>query len=617
MMTNRPVCTLVVLALSLCHAAYPQSDRVKALQAGMQQTFDKLQHDFSKDPENVSVRDLSNGAFFLLATNGDAYRAESLFHRVLSLQKMDRSAEDYGTLPWKFDNADVNDANAIEFGTQAWGPILLGYRDRLSPDLLHDIKPHAEAALVALQRHNPPVSYTNIYLMNTVNTLLLADVAGDTTQYNRGLDQLHQEVAYIQTNGIHEFDSPTYYATDLNSLLMGYRFARREEVRAQFKALLNYFWEDIAARYNPAVPGHLAGAHSRDYDFLRGLGGLEDYLYLDKVLDTKPFQAVDLEKVYLLANALAENGYHPDERALRSTHLRERIVLERWDEDPGRLSYTYLTPDFSIGVANGDYGPQDKLFNFEFASNDLNEPEITIVPDTLDAPYGLEKQTDKSGHAKPHHIPLHPSVVQDRGTILLLLDLDPSREKNASSMATNILFPVKAEEILLDGKSVDVSSPSSRAASLNNVLALRQGNACFAARFFHVDAADGITPKFELRAEADGLGKGAARLVVYHSSGSQLPATKHLHVGLLLRSTSCTSSEGLKTFSADLRHAHIDDHSNDELWEVKVAIADSSLEIAENISKHKTAYARANGRPFVAEGFSVNGERYTLSDTLR
>jgi hypothetical protein len=73
----------------------------------------------------------------------------------------------------------------------------------------------------------------------------------------------------------------------------------------------------------------------------------------------------------------------------------------------------------------------------------------------------------------------------------------------------------------------------------------------------------------------------------------------------------------LESLSADLRHARIDDRSNEELWEVKTSIAGSVLEIAEDVSKRKTAYARTNSRPFLAEGFTVNDERQILQETLR
>ncbi|WP_348759966.1 hypothetical protein [Candidatus Methylocalor cossyra] len=53
---------------------------------------------------------------------------------------------------------------------------------------------------------------------------------------------------------------------------------------------------------------------------------------------------------------------------------------------------------------------------------------ITIYPDRYDSPYGLQLHYGRDGHRKPEHVALHPLGVQDRGTLLEMLDLDPSAE---------------------------------------------------------------------------------------------------------------------------------------------------------------------------------------------
>ena len=77
-------------------------------------------------------------------------------------------------------------------------------------------------------------------------------------------------------------------------------------------------------------------------------------------------------------------------------------------------------------------------------------PVISIVPDTLDSPYGKIKIHGKDGHNKPKHPPLHASVVQSRGEVLGLLDLDPHHEKELGSFATNVVFPTAVDFVLLD-----------------------------------------------------------------------------------------------------------------------------------------------------------------------
>ena len=141
--------------------------------------------------------------------------AESLLRLVFKDQNMDPQSPGYGTMDWVLNSKEIKDANAIDFGTMSWGPIFLGHGDELSGGFKQEAQAHIKAALVALQNHHMPVSYTNIFLMNTVDTLLLSEVVNDTAQHQRALAQLDTWIDYTQKSGIHEFDSPTYYATDL------------------------------------------------------------------------------------------------------------------------------------------------------------------------------------------------------------------------------------------------------------------------------------------------------------------------------------------------------------------------------------------------------------------
>src|ERR1019366_1521255 len=90
--------------------------------------------------------------------------------------------------------------------------------------------------------------------------------------------------------------------------------------------------------------------------------------------------------------------------------LPQRVVTAKTMEDADRDRYNFVTPDFSIGSTTGDHSPQDKLINIEFATAKEGFASITVVPDTLDEPYGKSKKPDRSGHSKPFHLPLHPTT---------------------------------------------------------------------------------------------------------------------------------------------------------------------------------------------------------------
>ena len=154
--------------------------------------------------------------------------------------------------------------------------------------------------------------------------------------------------------GIHEFDSPTYYAVDLNSLGLGYLDAKRPEARARFKAVLDYFWSDMALN---CFQGHLAGPHSRTYDFLHNTRGIDVYLYAEGLRREPLTEKLDLEMTYL-AVTLTEKGYHPDAGILALASLPDRVIRQRWDSQAGADRYHYVTKDFAIGSTSGNYGPQ-------------------------------------------------------------------------------------------------------------------------------------------------------------------------------------------------------------------------------------------------------------------
>src|SRR5581483_1885277 len=432
-----------------------------------------------------------------------------------------------GAVPWQVGHPEINDANAIEFACQSVGPMLLHYGHSLSPAFRQEMRPHIRAAFTAMRNHKVPVSYTNIFLMKTVNLMLMGESIGDDEAASDGYSMLDQWIEYTEQNGIHEFDSPTYYSVDLNSLNMGLRFAKRPEIRGKFRAILDYFWTDIAANYF-AGRQDLSGAHSRDYDFLAGNGRLLLHAWLDGLRDAPYTEKPDMEMVYVLENALAD-GYRPGAKILELAETPERIVVSRWDVKPERVRYNYVTPGFAMGHANGDYNAQDKMISVELASGKDNFPAITVVPDANDQPYGKVKSKDRSGHNKPTHLPLHPKIVQEKAMLRAVLNL----EKLTPESALNIVLPAKADRIVLDGEVIQANQPFEKAGGPASVVGVREGNVAVAIRIFH---ADGAEPKFVLKADGESLRWGAARYAVYPRSHD-----KNVRIGMVMIAAACGS----------------------------------------------------------------------------
>jgi hypothetical protein len=601
----------VILLAAAAASAPDHATRIDYLRNGLEKTLSSLEVKAAKSGASISTRDLTNGAMAEVMLRGDGKRAADLLRLAFNTQQMDPHAGRFGMLPWETANPTISDLNAIEFGTQSMGPLLLHYKDKLPAGFVDELLPHLRAAFVALDQHEVKVSYTNIFLMKTVNMILIAEAIKDRETEAKGRKQLDDWIDYTRHAGIHEFDSPTYYSADLNSVFMGYLYATDADLRAKFKSILDYFWTDICANFF-AGRDKDSGPYSRDYDFLTGHGGLQIQTYLMGFSNDPSPQALDLEKIYMLENEL-NHGYHPGAEIAALAHKPDRVIESKYDLEPNRDRYNYVTRDFSIGSASGEYNAQDKFINIELASQkDL--ADITIVPDKQDNPYGKLKTKDRSGHNKPTHIPPHATSVQDRGAMLTLLDLDPSHEGAVESLATNIVLPSDADSILLDGQAVETKAPFKKDASAKSTIAAREGNAITVLRIFEADATGGAQAHFALQGEKDGLRYHALRYTAYHYRGeSQKLADKHVRVGILAYTTTCNSEKQCAEAIERVKSAQIENQGKGHVWSVKARIGGTELAATRDLDRRAIVSREVNGKPFGAQyALSINGKPVEL-----
>jgi hypothetical protein len=592
-----------------------QPSRVAQVMAGIEQGLSSLAKSAAATTPQVDTRDLANGALATYLTGGNPAQAENFLRMEFAQQNMDATSSSYGMVPWRLNDASINDDNAIEFGTEAIGPILLHYGSSISSSLRSFLIPHIQAAFVALKNHDVPVSYTNIFLMNTTNAILMAEAIGDATEAELGYAQLDQWIAYTKLNGVHEYDSPTYYEVDLTSLYMGYLYAAHAETRAEYKQILDLFWSDIAVNFFPGSQ-RLSGAHSRDYDFLFSTGDLDVCTYLEGLKSSESTSDLSVAMSYLAENGMNPNGYHPDASIMALAQIPTRIIRQTWNPAPNNDRYSYMTPDFVMGSATQNYDAQDKLVSIDLASP-LNLPDITIVPDTFDAPYGIIKVVQSNGEDKQVHASLNPTIVQDHGSMLVLLDLDPNGQGSIGSFATNVILPSQAAEVTLDGKTVSTAAVFQTPAAVGSVVGLKAGNSAVAVRLFRADGAGGQQPNVVLKMDATGAKYNAARFVVYHYSGAAetLP-DKHVRVGLLLFVGAVSSDADFTALVDAAKQAPIQDDGGTTNWNVSATVGGTTLAAGRNLSKRTIMYRTVNGQAVTAEHLSVNGSLIgSLSET--
>jgi hypothetical protein len=597
-------------ALAAAPAAYP--DRLSLITTRIEQAADAFLARMQAPAPQPTVRELSAGALALLELGHGSTNAEKLLRRLFSLQDMDPQSPGYGTVPWQEGHPEIKDANAIEFTLLPVGLILLRHGQTLSENLKINALTHVRAGLAAIRRHKVRVTYSNICLMRTANLLLLGQAIGDPNAVAEGEAAFDAWLAFTRTNGVAEYNSPTYTPIQIDCLTLAHNFTTDLSLKARLKAALDFCWAGLAANYF-AGRQTMTAPSSRDYSFLFSDESVNYTYYLAGLRQTPPGRVFMSDEVRLWAVA-RQNGYRPSPEILALASLPERVVRSRFGAQPGQDRYVFLTPDFTIGSAGACYGPQDKPVCVELASaNRL--PVISFVADPFDAPFGLVRMTDRSGHRKPWHLQPLPVTVQEKGFLLALFDLAPGlKGREWTNLASNVLLPVKADRLWLDGHPVDTTRPFELSAGPDSIVAVREGKAAVAARLFAADACAGRAPIWQVK--YNGNAQGAGRLVVYHYRGSDRPLTESsVRAGLLLVAERCETDSDFAAFLDRTRQIQTRPRMEDGIWRVLAKHSSIELEAALDLKQKKIAARRVNGKDWQPEVFSVNGRNWA-AETL-
>ena len=601
-----------ILLIAALLAAPARADRQRStalFREAMQSQVARIEAEIRQPNPEPTSRDVVNAGLATMVLGGDPRRAEHFVRWAFERQVMDPKSPDFGTILWQVGHSEIRDANSIEFCMQPIGPLLLAYGKQLSPAFKRDLRPHLEAAFTAIRRHEVRVTYTNIFLMKATNLLLVGEAIGDAEAARDGQAALDRWVQHTREAGIGEFDSPNYYAVDLNSLVMGRLYAANAATRAQYRRILDFFWTDIAANYY-AGRGTLSGPHSRGYQFLSGHESVELYLFHEGLRREPAGEQPAIGRVYLLLNEIA-GGYHPPAEILKLASVPERVVRSRWRTEPGRDRYNYITPDFAIGSTNYHYGNHDKLIDVELG-RDPALPVAYIAPDTSDQPYGRLKSPDRSGHGKPYHLALNAASVQEKGAMLVLLDLDPSTQPPAPSLATNVVLPARGTSLWLDMDRVAAAAPFERAAEIGSVIGVRAGGAGLAVRVLSAEGARGRPPEVVLKADPAGLAEGVARLAIYHYRGSEAKIEEtHVRVALLLFAEKCGTEAALAALMRRAKETRVEERQDGNVWSVSARSGDLRLEAARDRNTRDIIYRRVNGAGLASFVLNVNGKDYS------
>ncbi len=388
----------------------------------------------------VGVRECVSLSLDSAAENWHPERIGPALAMALEMRDVDSTSRFYGNYRWRMDDPRVFDPNAVEFITSQAVLLRKHFADHLTPEARALLDQLLEHSILGIERHQVPITYTNIYLIKTWNLVALGETLQRPALTDTGYQMLDDWIAHTRANGITEYLSPTYYGVDLDALGLLARDAQRADGRAKATAALRYLWADIAANWYE--PGRrLGGAHSRDYDYLTGRGELDVHLSLAGWLDGTKLPTRTLARY---------SHWQPTEEFRKLALDLPRVVSQRWGSDDRHRADQYVGRKFSIGSAGASYASMDKPLVVNLPGGPAM-PQVSFFMDARGDAYGKTRVVSGGTHQKSLHlVPLIASAQRDAEVLMLAAD-DPKTRKaaklgdSATCLLSHIVLPAKCE----------------------------------------------------------------------------------------------------------------------------------------------------------------------------
>ena len=438
---------ILVLPIALS-AARPSPDPVRTRADG---TLRGLVRQAEGRDRSLSSVGLFAGAYNILRANVGLEKLDVLFDVAAELQDRNPDSRSYGNFRWYARDGFVMDYNAVDFCMQEGSLIARDYRDRLTAAQRAKFDRLCELAIEGSINHRVRSSYTNIALMNAVNLVLLGEAYGRADVLEAGVKRLDEFILNTAICGVCEYSSPTYTAVDLNCLHRLRQFARDKGVIDRAERLLRLFWSDVAASsFTPS--GRLAGAHSRDYDYLFGLGGVAAYLRAAGLAAPLPGKPETPPLPFELST------WRPD-AAIRELAARTpRTVVSMWGEEPDKVRVLWTGKNISLGIAGANYWNMDIPLSVDFASTN-SIPRAYFIADGRRDPYGRKKIPEGNGpHQKTLHLrPFWAGAQRGRDALGLVAYRPGDIPPETPTLESHIVFPCDVDEVFVNDERVPVT----------------------------------------------------------------------------------------------------------------------------------------------------------------
>ena len=426
----------------------------------------------------LSAAELFHATFVFCETGKHLDQLDLLFDVAAEMQDRNPDSRTFGNFRWSWRDGFVMDHNAVDFCMQTGSLVARDHLGKMSPGQREKFLAIIDRAIVGSLAHRVRDSYTNIAIMNAVNLVLLGEARDRRDVFDEGVRRLDAFILNTALFGVCEYSSPTYTAVDIVNLHRLHAYVRDASVRARAERLLKLFWTDVcASSFAPA--GRLGGTHSRDYDYLYGMGGVAQLLRTVGVaapLDGKP-EISQLELVL--------SDWRPDVSIISLASRAPRSIVSFWGEEDDKYRTAWIGRNVSLGVSGANYWNMDIPLAVDFVSPARMARGYFIADGRRD-PYGMQKIPEGNGpHQKTLHLrPFWCGVQRGRDALGLVVYRPGDVPPDSPTLESHFVFPSDVDEIIVGDERVVPSrgKPFARPLADGECIFVRKGAGAFAAR---------------------------------------------------------------------------------------------------------------------------------------
>ncbi len=305
-------------------------------------------------------------------------RGLQIIERILEIQDTDPNSRSFGVWSYSLEEPlqkmNFVDYNWADFIGSELVMALARHPELFSPELKEKVKTAIINAAAAIQKRNVTVSYTNITVLGTLETLAAAEMFDLPDLKKYGMDRLKRFYDYTKAEGgFWEYNSPCYTTVSINGLGKMRMVIKDPEARKMIEELYRMEWAEIAHHFH--VPTHQwTGPQSRSYDTFIArvyLYGIQKGLGGKVQLISEPFTSYDYFYV---------NHECPPELIPFFTELKapREFVYQFATHPVPFIGTTYLTPRLSLGsVSVGDFWVQRRQIQAYWGTS--SEPSLFRV----------------------------------------------------------------------------------------------------------------------------------------------------------------------------------------------------------------------------------------------